>query len=537
MKHPNIVRLYDVIETDKYIGIILEYASGGELFDHILARRYLKEKDAAKLFSQLVSGVWYIHQKKIVHRDLNLRNLLLGRDRNVIITNFGFANRFEHRTDDLMQTSCGSPCYAAPELVISEDLYVGSAVDIWSCGVILYAMLAGYLPFDDDPANPDGDNINLLYKYIVNTPLSFPDHVSVEARGLLSMMLVPDPSRRADLRSIMAHPWLSAYAHIFSSGVDDLEHAAMEQHQIKRLACQRQMRQAAVAQSEPSSVARTQSARVDGMLSVTTSSPSPKSHSFIDSFPAEYLCETSVDQPIYSSSSSPPAPHSRNAVSLVVTPASSMDPADDDPFAPVNIPVTISSPDEGSSVTPNIQGIDSSYPPNGSAKPPADPGKKKKKVGTGFRRTIQVEYTGDPHPQEQIPGASHGKASRVDPSATRPSSRQGAQSRDRTVSGSRTTPRTPEEKVSAIPSTDVVTSTLKPLPPVPSTPTPFRVDTTHLSPSPALRENHAPTDIPFLGGWAKVTLVTRSWNDALVAAANVSIFCPGTPRRRHSDGL
>ncbi|KAF8890719.1 kinase-like domain-containing protein [Infundibulicybe gibba] len=196
LKHPNIVRLYDVIETDKYIGIILEYASGGELFDHILAHRYLREKDAAKLFSQLISGVWYIHQKKIVHRDLKLENLLLDRHRNVIITDFGFANRFEHRADDLMQTSCGSPCYAAPELVISEGLYVGSAVDIWSCGVILYAMLAGYLPFDDDPANPDGDNINLLYKYIVNTPLSFPDYISSEARDLLGMMLVPDPTRR-----------------------------------------------------------------------------------------------------------------------------------------------------------------------------------------------------------------------------------------------------------------------------------------------------------------------------------------------------
>ncbi|KIY48544.1 Pkinase-domain-containing protein, partial [Fistulina hepatica ATCC 64428] len=178
LKHPHIVRLYDVIETDKYIGIILEYASGGELFDHILAHRYLRERDAAKLFHQLISGVWYIHEKKIVHRDLKLENLLLDRNRNVIITDFGFANKFEHRADDLMQTSCGSPCYAAPELVISEGLYVGSAVDIWSCGVILYAMLAGYLPFDDDPANPDGDNINLLYKYIVNTPLSFPDYVS-----------------------------------------------------------------------------------------------------------------------------------------------------------------------------------------------------------------------------------------------------------------------------------------------------------------------------------------------------------------------
>ncbi|KAF4611670.1 hypothetical protein D9613_003682 [Agrocybe pediades] len=259
LKHPNIVRLYDVIETDKYIGIILEYASGGELFDHILAHRYLREKDATRLFSQLISGVWYIHQKKIVHRDLKLENLLLDRNRNVIITDFGFANRFEHKADDLMQTSCGSPCYAAPELVISEGLYVGSAVDIWSCGVILYAMLAGYLPFDDDPANPDGDNINLLYKYIVSTPLSFPDYISAEARDLLSMMLVPDPSRRTTLDGVMRHVWLKAYwgtlrtdgqPNAFGKTVEDLEKSALEQHQMKRVAYQRQLRVQAAQQQQ-----------------------------------------------------------------------------------------------------------------------------------------------------------------------------------------------------------------------------------------------------------------------------------------------
>ncbi|KAH8822752.1 Pkinase-domain-containing protein [Flagelloscypha sp. PMI_526] len=258
LKHPNIVRLYDVIETDKYIGIILEYASGGELFDHILAHRYLREKDAARLFSQLISGVYYIHKKKIVHRDLKLENLLLDRNRNVIITDFGFANRFEHRADDLMQTSCGSPCYAAPELVISEGLYVGSAVDIWSCGVILYAMLAGYLPFDDDPQNPDGDNINLLYKYIVNTPLSFPDYISPSARSILQLMLVPDPKRRASLEEVMRHPWLAEFNNAgefpmgsaFGKSVADLERIAMEQHQVKRMAYQRQMKAASAARHQ-----------------------------------------------------------------------------------------------------------------------------------------------------------------------------------------------------------------------------------------------------------------------------------------------
>lgn len=123
-----------------------------------------------------------------------------------------------------MATSCGSPCYAAPELVVSEGLYVGSAVDIWSCGVILYAMLSGYLPYDDDPDNPDGDNINLLYKYIMSTKLNFPDHLSPSAKSLLQIMLVPDPDERCRIEEIMHHPWLEAYRELFSRSVDDLEY-------------------------------------------------------------------------------------------------------------------------------------------------------------------------------------------------------------------------------------------------------------------------------------------------------------------------
>ncbi|KAJ9104547.1 hypothetical protein QFC21_002043 [Naganishia friedmannii] len=241
VKHPNIVRLFDVIETEKYIGIILDFANGGELFDHILAHRYLKEKDASKLFAQLISGVHYLHQKNIVHRDLKLENLLLDKHRNVIITDFGFANRFEHRQDDLMATSCGSPCYAAPELVVSDGLYVGSAVDIWSCGVILYAMLSGYLPFDDDPENPDGDNINLLYKYIINTPLTFPDWISPTARDLVSSMLVPNPEHRCTLTEIMNHPWLIPFRPLFARSVDDLESIAQEQMQYKRQTSRKDM--------------------------------------------------------------------------------------------------------------------------------------------------------------------------------------------------------------------------------------------------------------------------------------------------------
>jgi protein-serine/threonine kinase len=166
LDHPNIVRLHEMVETDRHIGIILEYASGGELFDYILNHRYLKDGPARKLFSQLISGVGYLHRKGIVHRDLKLENLLLDRNKNIIITDFGFANTFNpndelgeeieyrlgdkeyirslglegtdaSRRGDLMQTSCGSPCYAAPELVVTDSLYTGRKVDVWSCGVIL----------------------------------------------------------------------------------------------------------------------------------------------------------------------------------------------------------------------------------------------------------------------------------------------------------------------------------------------------------------------------------------------------------------
>ncbi|KAG0683354.1 hypothetical protein C6P40_003764 [Pichia californica] len=216
LRHPNIVRLVEVLQNDKYIGIVLEYASGGELFDYILDHRYLKESLACRLFAQLVSGVDYMHAKGIVHRDLKLENLLLDKHKNIIITDFGFVNSFQHVNNDLMKTSCGSPCYAAPELVVSSEPYEGKKVDIWSCGVILYAMLAGYLPFDDDPENPDGSNIARLYHYITHTPLTFPEYIQPTPRDLLRRILVSDPNKRISLQQIRAHQWLAPHTPFLS---------------------------------------------------------------------------------------------------------------------------------------------------------------------------------------------------------------------------------------------------------------------------------------------------------------------------------
>ncbi|KAK9237642.1 kinase-like domain-containing protein [Lipomyces kononenkoae] len=223
LRHPNIVRLQEIIQNDKYIGIVLEYASGGELFDYILENKHLKDNSACRLFAQLVSGVEYLHSKGIVHRDLKLENLLLDKHKNIIITDFGFANVFNpddiingRQTADLMSTSCGSPCYAAPELVVSEGKYSGRKVDVWSCGVILYAMLAGYLPYDDDPENPHGTNITQLYRYITSTPLTFPEFVKPMPRDLLRRILVANPEERADLLEVRAHSWLLPYTKFLS---------------------------------------------------------------------------------------------------------------------------------------------------------------------------------------------------------------------------------------------------------------------------------------------------------------------------------
>ncbi|DAZ93149.1 TPA: hypothetical protein N0F65_006348 [Lagenidium giganteum] len=197
MRHPHIIRLYEVIDTPTDIFMVLEYVAGGELFDYIVSKGRLSPEEARHFFQQIISGVEYCHFHRIVHRDLKPENLLLDADNNVKIADFGLSNIMED--GDFLRTSCGSPNYAAPE-VISGRLYAGPEVDVWSCGVILYALLCGSLPFDDE-------SIPNLFKKIRGGMYSLPSHLSELARDLIPRMLVVDPMKRITIPEIRQHPW------------------------------------------------------------------------------------------------------------------------------------------------------------------------------------------------------------------------------------------------------------------------------------------------------------------------------------------
>ena len=195
--HPHIVRLYEVIDTPTDIFLVTEYVSGGELFDYIVRRGRLPENEARRFFQQIISGVEYCHKHGVVHRDLKPENLLLDEDNNIKIADFGLANFL--MDGNFLDTSCGSPNYAAPE-VISGRMYAGPEVDIWSCGVILYALLCGRLPFDDE-------NIPSLFRKIKNGLYRLPSFLSEGSRNLIPELLMNDPVKRATVPMIRKDPW------------------------------------------------------------------------------------------------------------------------------------------------------------------------------------------------------------------------------------------------------------------------------------------------------------------------------------------
>ncbi|KAG5846998.1 hypothetical protein ANANG_G00120970 [Anguilla anguilla] len=200
LNHPNIVKLFEVIETEKTLYLVMEYASGGEVFDYLVAHGRMKEKEARAKFRQIVSAVQYCHQKHIVHRDLKAENLLLDADMNIKIADFGFSNEFT--LGSKLDTFCGSPPYAAPELFQGKK-YNGPEVDVWSLGVILYTLVSGSLPFD-------GQNLKELRERVLRGKYRIPFYMSTDCENLLKRFLVLNPTKRGTLEQIMKDRWINA---------------------------------------------------------------------------------------------------------------------------------------------------------------------------------------------------------------------------------------------------------------------------------------------------------------------------------------
>uniref|UniRef100_A0A8C2B8M8 MAP/microtubule affinity-regulating kinase 3 n=1 Tax=Cyprinus carpio TaxID=7962 RepID=A0A8C2B8M8_CYPCA len=199
LNHPNIVKLFEVIETDKSLYLVMEYASGGEVFDYLVAHGRMKEKEARAKFRQIVSAVQYCHQKCIVHRDLKAENLLLDADMNIKIADFGFSNEFT--LGSKLDTFCGSPPYAAPELFQGKK-YDGPEVDVWSLGVILYTLVSGSLPFD-------GQNLKELRERVLRGKYRIPFYMSTDCENLLKKLLILNPTKRGSLEQIMKDRWMN----------------------------------------------------------------------------------------------------------------------------------------------------------------------------------------------------------------------------------------------------------------------------------------------------------------------------------------
>ncbi|OIW22612.1 kinase-like protein [Coniochaeta ligniaria NRRL 30616] len=201
--HPHIARLYEVIVTETLVWLVLEYCPGDELYNYLVQHGKLPVDKVQRIFTQLVGAVSYVHQQSCVHRDLKLENILLDKHENVKLCDFGFTREYEGKANHL-QTFCGTICYSAPEMLKGEK-YAGEKVDVWSLGVILYALLTGELPFDDDD---DAVTRNLI---LTKEP-KYPEHIPADALTLLKRLLSKRPLLRPSLPDILSHPFLSEHA-------------------------------------------------------------------------------------------------------------------------------------------------------------------------------------------------------------------------------------------------------------------------------------------------------------------------------------
>uniref|UniRef100_A0AAY4CZZ2 Protein kinase domain-containing protein n=1 Tax=Denticeps clupeoides TaxID=299321 RepID=A0AAY4CZZ2_9TELE len=197
IEHPHVLKLHDVYENKKYLYLVLEHVSGGELFDYLVKKGRLTPKEARKFFRQIISALDFCHSHSICHRDLKPENLLLDEKNNIRIADFGMASL--QVGDSLLETSCGSPHYACPEVIRGEK-YDGRKADVWSCGVILFALLVGALPFDDD-------NLRNLLEKVKLGVFHMPHFIPPDCQNLLRGMIEVDATKRLTLEQIQKHTW------------------------------------------------------------------------------------------------------------------------------------------------------------------------------------------------------------------------------------------------------------------------------------------------------------------------------------------
>ncbi|KAI8147967.1 kinase-like domain-containing protein [Fennellomyces sp. T-0311] len=199
LNHKNVVHVYEVFTDNENIYVAMEYVEGGELFEKIKLRHRLEEPLAKRWFREIIEAVDYIHKNGIVHRDLKPENVLIDKYQKIRICDFGFGKLCERQ--QVLNTYCGSPFYAAPEMVTATP-YRGPPVDMWSCGVILFAMLAGTLPFQ-------GDDMPQLFRRINSGAYTMPHHISREAADLISRLLCKSAKNRISAEDCLKHPWFN----------------------------------------------------------------------------------------------------------------------------------------------------------------------------------------------------------------------------------------------------------------------------------------------------------------------------------------
>ncbi|KAJ4912263.1 CBL-interacting serine/threonine-protein kinase 4 [Raphanus sativus] len=198
--HPNVLRIHEVMATKTKIYLVVELAAGGELYARIRRLGRLRESEARRYFQQLASALAFCHREGIAHRDVKPQNLLLDRDGNLKVSDFGLSALPEHRSSEgMLHTSCGTPAYTAPE-VLAQKSYDGAKADSWSCGVFLFVLLAGYVPFEDS-------NVVTMYRKIQRRDYKFPNWISKPARSVIYKLLDPNPETRMSMEAVTDTKW------------------------------------------------------------------------------------------------------------------------------------------------------------------------------------------------------------------------------------------------------------------------------------------------------------------------------------------